>query len=137
MRKLLILPLLFGAGPLHADVSPFKTPSDNIHCTIGVGDGPPDLSCTIHERNGPPAAARPNNCQGAWGHHFILLPQGQTQMRCGAPGAKNTAPGVDIAQYGEHADWGGISCSSSRRGLECQNMQGHGFFLSRSRQSLY
>ena len=57
-------------------------------------------------------------------------------MECGAPGRRNTAPGVDVAAYGQKADWGGISCASSAAGLECQNADGHGFFLSRARQSI-
>lgn len=137
MRRLPILLVLPWGGLAQADVSPFRTPSGNIHCTIGIGEGPPDLYCTIYDRSGPPALPRPADCSGAWGHHFVLLSQGGARVQCGAPGQRDDSPGADIADYGVSADWGGISCHSSRQGLECRNEQGHGFFLSRARQSVF
>ncbi|EPX86816.1 DUF6636 domain-containing protein [Salipiger mucosus] len=114
-----------------ADVTPFKTPSGNIECYIGTGEGPPDLTCTIHQFSGTPNVPRPASCNGPWGHTYILLARGRVRMECGGPGGKNTAPGVDVAPYGVSADWGGISCHSARTGLRCQNADGHGFHLSR------
>ena len=135
--RLLPFFLLLLATPAAADVSPFKMPSGNIECYIAQGEAPPDLRCMIFDRSGPPAAPRPASCQGPWGHIFILLPGGRVQMECGSPGPANTAPGVGVAAYGQTADWGGIMCQSSTTGLECRNADGHGFFLSRARQSLF
>lgn len=134
-RSALVVALLL-AVPAAADVSPFRTPSGNIHCTIGQGEGPPDLACGIVERSGPPAAPRPAGCAGPWGHRFVLLARGPVRMECG-PAIANTAPGVDVAPYGVRADWGGIACSSSAQGLECRNADGRGFFLSRARQTVW
>ena len=135
--RLVLVVLLAAPWPALADVSPSRTPSGNIDCTIGTGEGPPDLRCTIHERSGPPAAPQPASCQGPWGHHFTLLSRGPVVLDCGPPGPKATSPGVDVAEYGLDADWGGIACSSSASGLSCTNADGHGFFLSRARQSVY
>lgn len=129
--------LSLAAGAAQADVSPFRTPSGNIQCGIGVGEGPPDLRCEIIERSGPPAAPRPADCAGPWGHRFVLLARGPVRMECGGPGPRNTAPGVDVAGYGVSADWGGISCESSQQGLTCRNADGRGFVLSRARQSVF
>lgn len=135
--RLLTTLLLLAASPVMADVSPFKTPSGNIECTIAEAvDAPSDLRCVIFERSGPPARPRPAGCDGAWGHIFVLLDVGEVRMDCGAPGRPNTAPGVDVAAYGQKADWGGMSCTSSAAGLECRNSDGNGFFLSRARQTI-
>lgn len=124
------------AGPAAADIFPIKTPSGNIECTVGVG-GVSDIMCTIHARNDPPAQRRPASCNGPWGHHFSMTERGAVEMRCGAPGPKNTSPGVDVAPYGETGDFGGITCKSERTGFECRNLDGHGFFLSRRTQKVF
>lgn len=131
MFRIFLAAGVFLAGPALADVSPFKTPSGNIECYIGTGDGPPDLSCTIFSFTGTPNVPRPLSCSGAWGHEYTLLARGPVRMSCGGPGSKNAAPGVEVAPYGVSADWGGISCTSERTGLTCKNADGHGFILSR------
>lgn len=123
-------------GPAEADVTPFKSPSGNIECTIGEDVDGVDLRCVIFNRSGPPAAPQPANCAGPWGHIFVLLDRGPVRMECGGPGQPNTAPGVDVAGYGQRGTWGGIRCLSSERGLECQNTDGRGFFLSRAQQTI-
>lgn len=137
--RLVFLVLMIVAGPVVGDVTPFQTPSGNIECYVGTGDGylPSDIGCTIFERAGPPALPRPNNCKGAWGHHFSMTSRGKVEMECGDPGEKNTAPGVDKATYGQTGDFQGINCQSSTKGLECKNKDEHGFFLSRKRQSVF
>lgn len=61
------------------------------------------------------------------------------EMTCGAPSGRpgEAPPGVDVAAYGETGRFGAISCTSSQKGLECRNRDGHGFFLSRARQVAY
>lgn len=125
------------ASSASADVTPFKTPSGNIECGIGQGEGPPDLQCNIFERSGPPALPKPASCSGPWGHVFVLLARGPVQMECRDPGRPSTATGIDVAPYGVSADWGGIQCKSSAEGFQCSNADGHGFFLSRARQSVF
>jgi hypothetical protein len=90
-----------------ADVTPFKSPSGNIECTIGEDVDVVDLRCVIFNRSGPPAAPQPANCAGPWGHIFVLLDRGPVRMDCGGPGQPNTASGVDVAGYGQRGTWGG------------------------------
>lgn len=136
MRLALIL-LMLAPGAALADVSPFKTPSGNIECYVGTGEGPSDISCAIHDRSGPAAKPKPANCRAPWGHGFEMRATGPVLMTCGGPGAKNTAPGVSLAPYGERADFDGIVCTSERTGFECRNQDGHGFFLSRRKQLVF
>ncbi|MBN9888843.1 DUF6636 domain-containing protein [Salipiger abyssi] len=131
LRPIAFLVLAGLAAPVAADVSPFRTPSDNVRCWIGTGEGPPDLSCEIVEINGAPNVARPASCSGPWGHKYELLSHGDVRLECGAPVKGASPPGVDVAPYGVSSDWGGISCLSERSGLRCQNVDGHGFLLSR------
>jgi hypothetical protein len=45
--------------------------------------------------------------------------------------------GFDRAEYGVTGEFGGFICQSSRKGLKCSNRDGHGFFLSRAKQSVF
>lgn len=137
MRFLAPLLLTLLATQAVADVTPIKTPSGNIECYIGSGDGPSDIECAIHARSGPPAQPKPADCKGPWGHHFDLRETGPVVMKCGGPGAKNTAPGVGLAPYGQTGEFGRITCRSEKTGFECRNADGHGFFLSRRRQTVF
>lgn len=144
VHRLAILTLAicaFGAAdPARADVTPIKTPSGNIECSVGTGGEPgiqSDIRCVIFERSGPPAIPRPRDCAGPWGHDFSMRAKGRVHLECGGPGQRNTAPGVAIAPYGESGNFDGISCFSSRKGLRCHNSDGHGFFLSRRKQTVF
>lgn len=138
MRVLLpLLAAVLTAAPALADVTPYKTPSGNIECYVGTGEGPPDIACTIFGRSGPPATPRPAGCKGTWGHRFSMGERGVVTPECGGPGPRNTALGVEIAPYGATGKFGRIVCHSSKSGFECRNADGHGFFLSRQRQTVF
>jgi hypothetical protein len=116
----------------------FRTPSGNIYCSVGMGEAATDISCTIIERQGPPAAPRPAGCVGPWGHAVMMREHGPVTMECGAPGSTEMAMSIhDVAEYGVTGTFGGIVCASSREGFECRNADGHGFVLSRARQSVF
>ena len=89
------------------------------------------------EGAGPPAAPKPASCRGPWGHRVQMAERGPVSLICGAPGPRNTAPGVEVAPYGQTGRWGGISCSSTPQGLDCRNGSGHGFRLSRASQQVW
>ncbi|MBU3031896.1 DUF6636 domain-containing protein [Paracoccus marinaquae] len=124
------------AAPAGAEVFTFETPSGNIDCSVGIEQGTSDIQCIIHDRSGDPALPRPADCKAAWGHHFSTLSSGRVTMACGGPGQNLKM--FEVAGYGvTSADWNGISCSSTRQGLDCRNADGHGFFLSRQVQRVY
>ncbi|WP_170427829.1 DUF6636 domain-containing protein [Ruegeria arenilitoris] len=118
-----------------ADVWTFETPSENIQCSVGQELNGSDIYCTIIERRGDPAMPRPADCQSDWGHDFFMLNTGPVQMMC-EPLNRNR-DGFERAEYGVTGKFGGFTCHSSKKGLECKNQDGHGFFLSRAVQRVF
>ncbi|WP_372572516.1 DUF6636 domain-containing protein [Ruegeria jejuensis] len=135
MFRILSFCFLVLAAPVSADVWTFETPSENIQCVVGQGPNSSDLECRIIERYGPPALPRPASCASDWGHSFLMYDTGPVQMLC-APLSHNRG-GFDRAEYGVTGQFGGFTCHSSRKGLDCRNLDGHGFFLSRAVQSVF
>lgn len=130
-----LLPLILAASPALGDVFGFQTPSGNIACSVGMEADSADIECVIHEKNGPPAAPRPAGCKGPWGHRFTMTERGPVKMACGGPGQK--VDWGDVAPYGDTGKFGAITCLSSQAGFQCRNGDGHGFFLSRAKQSVF
>lgn len=118
-----------------ADVFTFETPSENIQCVVGLGEGISDITCTIIERYGDFAKPKPESCNSDWGHTFELFQQGPTNVLC-TP-LNSNKDGFDKAPYGVNTDFNGIKCNSARKGFECRNKDGNGFFLSRQKQIIY
>lgn len=135
MFRILFVCAAMLAGPATADVFTFETPSENIQCVVGLGTDNSDIECTIIERNDPPAAPRPVGCKSDWGHTFSMFERGAVQMHC-APLSRNR-DGFDRADYGVTGRFGGFTCNSRRSGFECRNLDGHGFFLSRAKQTVF
>lgn len=133
-----LLPALLPLVPIPAmaDIWTFETPSRNIQCTVGQDvDVPSDITCTIINRSGPPARPRPVDCRSDWGHTFSMRETGPARVECTA--TDTGRGGSDTADYGVTGEFGGFVCQSSRKGLKCSNRDGHGFFLSRARQTLF
>ncbi|NVO55082.1 hypothetical protein HW561_04665 [Rhodobacteraceae bacterium B1Z28] len=135
MFRLLIGAIILCASPAFSDVWTFETPSENIQCSVGEELEFSDIRCTIIEKNGPPALPRPSSCHADWGHDFVMSNTGIVQMLC-APLSRNR-DGYDRAEYGVTGKFGGFLCNSSKKGLECKNEDGHGFFLSRAVQRVF
>lgn len=137
LRSIALLAGLASAAPASADVDYFDTPSGNINCSVGIERDMSDVICTIFERT--PTLPRPGNCRSS-GHTVSMTNRGPVTIECDRPGtsyARPSGPGPQVLQYGERWDIGGILCVSSRKGLECRNESGHGFFLSRAKQVVY
>lgn len=134
VKRYFLLAALLAPAPVLADGYGFMTPSKNIYCNGSVLDG--DMGCTIVNRSGPPAAPRPLDCGGYWGHDFNLSATGPAYLTC-SDYAPQAVDYTDIAPYGVTAEFGGITCTSESTGLTCRNRSGHGFFLSRRRQSTF
>lgn len=136
MRYLSAVLLLFGwALPAQAEVWTFETPSENIQCSVGEEINSSDIQCTIIEYHSPPFVPKPSWCNSDWGHDFRMKDRGHVEMVC-QPLNRHT-DGWSKAEYGVTGQFGGITCHSSQQGLECRNLDGHGFFLSRGRQTLF
>jgi hypothetical protein len=137
MPRFVLIAAFFGflASVSQADVWTFETPSENIQCSVGEGVNGSDIYCTIIERRGEPALPRPAGCQSDWGHDFFMLNKGSVEMLC-RPLNRNR-DGFSRAEYGVTGEFGGFTCHSSKKGLECKNQDGHGFFLSRAVQRVF
>ena len=138
MKKLIFLALLgILTTNAQADGFGFQTPSGNIYCNGHVSGGG-GISCTIVERSGALAAAKPSSCNGVWGHDFSLSATGKATLSCETwPGHPQRVDYTDIAPYGEHGIFGDIRCDSKKTGFTCRNKSGHGFFLSRRKQETF
>jgi hypothetical protein len=135
MRLLLIFTALLLPASLSADIWTFETPSQNIQCIVGEDFGGSDIECTLIDYHSAPFVPRPDWCNSDWGHVFRMRDRGHVEMVC-MP--LNRATGAQhIADYGVRGEFGGFTCFSSQQGLECRNLDGHGFFLSRGRQTLF
>ena len=118
-----------------ADVWTFETPSENIQCVVGQDVDGSDLTCTINSRFNPPAAPRPTDCTLSWGHSFFMRERGAVEMLCVE--FDYDLNSTERAEYGFTKEFGGFTCQSTRKGLDCRNLDGHGFFLSRAVQRVY
>lgn len=130
------LAAILWSSAVRADVWTFETPSENIQCSVGEdAELESDIICTIISRQGPPAMPRPPSCDSDWGHVFSTRERGPVEMVCG-PFSRDRG-GFDRAEYGVTGRFGGFVCSSSSKGLECTNRDGHGFFLSKATQTVF
>jgi len=137
--RLLAVPAALGVlalpDPAGADVWTFETPSENIQCSVGEEADTSDIVCTIIDRSGPPARPRPVDCAADWGHTFAMLDTGPVAMLCEP--LRRDKGGYDRAEYGVTGRFGGFTCLSESSGLTCRNEDGHGFSLSRARQTVF
>ena len=127
------------SGPALADVTQFRTPSGNIYCSAGVeGNTFSDITCDLSERTGPSTLPEPAECDGDWGYQVYMGASGPVVVKCGSAVHHNfSGLAIDVARYGQNSGVGRIQCQSSEKGLTCRNEDGHGFFLSRRRQSVF
>lgn len=135
---ILVAGLVLGlsTNSVRADVWTFETPSENIQCSVGQEAGiESDITCTIIERSGSPALPRPSDCASDWGHTFSMRETGPAEILCTRTSTDRS--GFDRAEYGVTGEFGGFTCHSSTKGLECTNRDGHGFFLSRKEQRVF
>lgn len=110
----------------------FHTPSGNIYCQ-GANDG---VTCYIMDKTNTAIVSRPNDCDLDWGNLFYLeAPRGRAELVCHGD-ALDLADTKKLA-YGKTIKGKGWQCTSQKTGLTCKNSQGHGFTLSRKKQTLF
>ncbi|WP_375690369.1 DUF6636 domain-containing protein [Pseudooceanicola sp. LIPI14-2-Ac024] len=135
MRLPIMLVCLGLACPAGAEDVSFATPSGNIQCRIGTQNDIEALTCSIHERSGPLPRPRPPGCTFDWGHVFAMQREGEAVLLCAE--VEEPAPPETLVEFGITSEFDGFTCQSTAAGLDCRNLDGHGFFLSRSSQVLY
>lgn len=135
----LLLPLLLAVCVCaHAENTyriHFSSPSKNLVCG---GDMPGEAGavvCYVHETTAKPPLLQPADCPLDWGQMFALNRHGKAQMLCYSdyPFAADTP----TLAYGKSIAGQGWRCSSSAQGIRCTNQSGHGFDISRQKQTLF
>jgi hypothetical protein len=134
MRFLMSCLMTFALSlPAMADGFGFRTPSGNIYCNGGL-DGA-HVDCVIVNREG--GSAPPGySCPAGREFEVGLEERGPARAGCGRVSGRKSSY-TAIAEYGVTDRFGQITCRSERTGFSCQNVDGHGFFLSRRSQKVY
>jgi hypothetical protein len=118
-----------------ASIQFFQTPSHNIGCayTPASGDSSVMLRCDVTNVDHP--AKRPSSCQQSYGRAFGLYGTGKAKRLCVGDTARN--PSSRVLGYGTTRKYGPFTCRSLTSSLRCHNNYGHGFTLSKQKQTLY
>lgn len=133
-RALMALSLF--ATTAAADVWSFSTPSGNIECVVGEGVNTSDIECTIYKRSQSAKVAELATCPVSRAITFYMQDRGGVQGICAAPGIHPTGT-QGVAEYNVEGNFGGFTCFSATSGLQCRNLDGHGFHLSRANQTVF
>jgi hypothetical protein len=110
----------------------FQTPSHNVAC---IGDSKSIRCDTRFVTKYSQPRYKPKGCDVDWGP-LGMGPTGRAHVLCVGDTALN--PKAKVLAYGSSKLFSGsFRCSSRTAGLRCHNRSGHGFFLSRQRQSIF
>ena len=110
----------------------FQTPSHNIGCVVDSQS----IRCdTRFQTKYSQPQYKPKGCDVDWGP-LGMGPRSRVHVLCVGDTALD--PKARVLKYGESKLFGGkFRCTSRISGLRCQNRAGHGFFLSRQKQSIF
>ena len=132
----LFLLLFFSFIPiLSAQTNPmgFKTPSGNITCVQWKeGSGIRCDLATIEKSSIP----KPKDCYQVWGQAYALEPTGRGRAGCVGDSIASAVE-VSTLPYGQTWQKDGFTCVADETQLRCTNAEGHGFSLSKKKQSLF
>jgi len=112
----------------------FRTADDNIHCLIVPGDFA-DVRCDIDDFT-PSFTIAPLGCDLDWEGSFIIGAD-QPRGELGCVGDTIVDPFSRVIKDGATISRGNFSCVAAQSDLTCVNLDGHGFTLTRARQSLF
>ncbi len=112
----------------------FRSPTGNINCLIANGDYAA-ARCDLIELT-PSFTTPPPGCDLDWGRAFsISRSDHKGQLAC--VGDTVIDPNAITLSYGETLSLGSLSCTSEKTGMTCTNPAGHGFTISKAKQSLF
>jgi hypothetical protein len=115
---------------------PFHTPSKNIYCAAVEADYGTLVDCeVVSMSNTKPLQPKPSDCEQDWGSRFQVSAEGPAEMGCAGDTLRD--PAGKVLKYGQSFKFATITCQATTKGLTCQNTEGHGFFLSKSKQRLF
>ena len=129
VAALLLAPVAADAG-----ITGFQTSSGNIFCAYVSFEDDRSLRCDI-SRTTNPAPPKPRSCEHDWGFSFGLTPRGKARRLCVSDTPMD--PSFKVLAYGKTWKRGAFTCRSRTTHLRCTNPRGHGFQISRSKQTLF
>jgi hypothetical protein len=110
----------------------FQTPSHNIAC---IGDSTYIRCDTRFVTKYSQPSYKPKRCDLDWGP-LGMAPTGRAHVLCVGDTALN--PKAKVLRYGQSKLYAGkFRCTSRTSGLRCVNRSGHGFFISKQKQSIF
>jgi hypothetical protein len=137
IRLMIALCLLAGAmlpnAAMADDYLAFHSPSGNIQCAIMTGDYA-QARCDMSALS-PTYRQAPANCEFDWGSSFAVDAGGSGYLACVSDSVAD--PGGVELDYGKSISLGPFTCTSEKSGMECSNLGGHGFKLSKAEQKLF
>lgn len=114
----------------------FATPSGNIVCGgDNITSSGNALTCYIQN-----VAKKPAKCSEGVGLEFTLNQTGKGKLQCTNHEFEPENEAEDITKiipYGSSINGNGWTCTSQTTGMRCVNKSGHGFQLSKSKQTLF
>ena len=121
----------------------FTSPSGNIVCLMQESEtqsNDASVRCSIESKTWKPPP-RPSSCGLDWGSDLELDHGGDAGFLCYGDTIRQATPGEGqfvVLGYGDSVEMESISCVSQTDGTRCLNHHTrHGFFISRSRYSLF
>ncbi len=121
-------------GALADELVFFQSPDGNISCLIALGEYA-DVRCDIEDYV-PSHSGPPPNCDLDWGGVFTIS-EDDTIGQLGCVGDTIGGPGGRKLPYGETETLWKFSCTSQVSGMTCTNSKGHGFTVSKDKQTLF
>lgn len=134
MKALTVCFLLCATPVMADDLLFFRSPTGNISCLIATGEYAV-ARCDMRSLT-PSFTAPPPGCDLDWGSTFEVT----LSARKGALGCVGDSvidPDAVELGYGQTISLGGFDCTSERSGMTCTNPAGHGFTVSKARQTLF
>lgn len=119
-----------GAVAQAADGETFQSPTGNIHCLVYEKE----LRCELGE-NLAKLPPRPKDCELDWGNVFFMNQTNKPERACYGDTIK--APTNPVVQYGKSWQKDGFTCQVEKTGVKCSNSKGHGWTLSKKKQTLF
>ena len=101
----------------------FHSPSGNIHCGLTVSADYTGARCDIFQITAQSFTSPPADCEF------------EGYLACVSDTVADDA-GLEVG-YGQEVSLGGITCSSAQSGMTCTNDSGHGFTVSKAKQSVF
>lgn len=134
MRPLTLALTLLASPACAQDYLDFHSPSGNIQCAIFTGEYA-GVRCDMSELT-PSFTTAPPDCEFDWGSSFAVDEGSRRGYLACVSDAVADADGLELG-YGELVGLGGFECRSEASGMTCTNPAGHGFAISKAKQTLF